>query len=39
MMFGYQSLVDKIPVIRNEKLILYAEANMLSNPFEKPEGL
>jgi hypothetical protein len=31
----YQSLVDAVPVIRNEELILlYAEANMLSNPFE-----
>jgi hypothetical protein len=29
----YKSLVDKIPMIRNEELILlYAEANMLSNP-------
>jgi hypothetical protein len=31
----YQSLVDAVPMIRNEELILlYAEANMLSNPFE-----
>jgi len=31
----YKSLVDKIPMIRNEELILlYAEANMLSNPLQ-----
>jgi hypothetical protein len=36
----YKSLVDKIPLIRNEELILlYAEANMLSNPLQAKSAI
>ncbi len=36
----YKSLVDKIPLIRNEELILlYAEANILSNPLQAKSAI
>jgi hypothetical protein len=39
MMFIYQSLVDKIPVIRNEELILYMPKRICYLIHLKPEGL